>query len=80
MLSPASGVRDAAALRRGLERFRKWGLKPTLMPHATSDGASFDTNALVLELVGSVQALIAQNAALQQRVHALESTLFTVAK
>ena len=34
VLAPASGVRDAAALQRGLDRFRAWGFTPTLMPHA----------------------------------------------
>ncbi|MEZ6014451.1 MAG: LD-carboxypeptidase [Planctomycetota bacterium] len=34
VITPASGVRDEAALARGLERFRALGWVPTLMPYA----------------------------------------------
>ncbi|MGE3173495.1 MAG: LD-carboxypeptidase [Planctomycetota bacterium] len=36
VLAPASGVRDADALQRGLARWRQWGFLPELLPHATS--------------------------------------------
>ncbi len=37
VVAPASGGVAAAALQRGLERFRDWGLAPTLMPGCHSE-------------------------------------------
>ncbi|MEZ5965783.1 MAG: LD-carboxypeptidase [Planctomycetota bacterium] len=34
LVSPASPLGDRAALQRGLERLRRWGFEPELMPHA----------------------------------------------
>ncbi len=34
VVAPASGVRDEAALQRGLERFAAWGFRPELLAHA----------------------------------------------
>lgn len=34
VVAPASGVRDEAALQRGLERFSAWGFRPELLAHA----------------------------------------------